>query len=666
MTQARSCPASSFLWSRCSGRLAVALLSLLVSAACADKRQATEIVVIVDSDLQVGSELKSLTIALFDRAGTSSEPLRSHDLELTAGSGSEAQYTLPLSLVLAPDRQDSARDFRLVVTGRDSADNVVVEQQAIASFRPGFSLRLDVFLGQRCARTLCLVDGQRSAKTCNLETGRCEEPAPSALPSAGPGSLAGYTRSDSAVPGVASSDAGASDAAMDAGQPVADARDDGGLVPHASGDAAVGGSLDLTVRELSRGGLRPVVAASTSGRAAVFWLQPTSTAPPHNELWVEHYHPSSGWGLPLNLSTKRLPDEDEDDLNAVMDESGNITLVWLRSSLPLGRRYIAASESWQPEATIGTGAAYETPALALDPSGNVMVGWAQLGSDLKSARFDAAKAQWNTLVGAISDTHTRTTAPVSLAADGQGNVFASWLANDLTSGVFANRYSPASDRWEGPTLIEHTDQLGGGQPALAAAKEGSAFAIWDLAIDSPGGGFNIFANVYDPARMSWSFTMPNDPRSLLGGGLSPKVIANPLGGFVVFWDDSTRTASASGSLGPAQTVGRPSTLALVERDQIAIAADARATLFAAWAQLVPAGIDVGYSYVARAGAAPTDRWADITLLGAALPDAVALQTTGYPQLALGAPGAALIAWSEQASGASSVLRARWVSYPSAP
>jgi hypothetical protein len=158
--------------------IALPLLALLsaFTAGCGKDAPETLIRLIIDSDLEVGTELTKLEVRIFDRDGK--EELRRQDFALgTKREG--ARYALPLSIKLAPDSQGSSADFRLVVTGigpvgEGGSDVEVVEQQATASFRPGQALRLDVFLARNCLFKLCRdAEGGLQSQTCDVETGTC-------------------------------------------------------------------------------------------------------------------------------------------------------------------------------------------------------------------------------------------------------------------------------------------------------------------------------------------------------------------------------------------------------------------------------------------------------------------------------------------------------------
>jgi Protein of unknown function (DUF1566) len=189
---------------RLRGALAALALPLF---ACEAPATLTQILVVVDSDLTVGSELTAIQVGVFDRTG-SGEALGTRSFQLASEVQSPLTFTLPLSFGIAPSSRSSGRDFKLVVTGRGRPDGLpsetdVVEQKVIAAFVPGQSLRLGVFLARPCYTKLCR---EEAAGELTCVRGDCVDvPVLTDLPRADSTPLAGY------VPPVrVGSDAGSS------------------------------------------------------------------------------------------------------------------------------------------------------------------------------------------------------------------------------------------------------------------------------------------------------------------------------------------------------------------------------------------------------------------------------------------------------------------------
>jgi hypothetical protein len=138
-------------------------------AGCGSEDKPTSVLVRVESDLNVGSELTEVRIQIFDRAG--GNELSSRSIALTATEGLPAQFTLPASFALVPSERD-VTDFRLVLTGRGplggGAVMDVIERQAIGTFVPHEQVLLPMMLSRSCLGVLCPAAMEpRSDLTCS-------------------------------------------------------------------------------------------------------------------------------------------------------------------------------------------------------------------------------------------------------------------------------------------------------------------------------------------------------------------------------------------------------------------------------------------------------------------------------------------------------------------
>lgn len=148
------------------------LLCALAVLGCGDSETAakTAIVVIIDSDLDVDSELKSIQVGVLSTDGKPHGSPQSFELSKVKAAG---KRTLPFRVRLEP-ANSSEDEFVLVVGGVGPDGKIVVEQRAVVQFRAKATAELNVFLGRKCVGVLC--DG--ATTTCDRETGRCEEATP--------------------------------------------------------------------------------------------------------------------------------------------------------------------------------------------------------------------------------------------------------------------------------------------------------------------------------------------------------------------------------------------------------------------------------------------------------------------------------------------------------
>jgi hypothetical protein len=178
---------TSWLW--------VVVLGLF--AACQTADPATEVLVVVDSDLSVGSELTKLHVQVFE----GDDKARTHDFNLASKPTRANEYALPLSYSLAP-ATGGAPKFRLVVTGRardaDNKEIDVVERRVNSQFSAGVRTRLDIRLERSCLNQLCRTESEGSGQqTC--VAGGCVAVRTEDLPTAGVGELGGFTASTSTL-----------------------------------------------------------------------------------------------------------------------------------------------------------------------------------------------------------------------------------------------------------------------------------------------------------------------------------------------------------------------------------------------------------------------------------------------------------------------------------
>lgn len=150
-----------------------ALLFALLLGSCVQREPATEILVVVHTDLAAAA-LDSVQIRILSPTALESDepPAREYRLAASPDAG---EYALPLSFSLYPEQNQSRKAFRLVVTGLQSGE-AVVEQQRFAIFDPERAAVLDIFLARSCLRLLCRdANGQRTNNVCAPASSTCQE-----------------------------------------------------------------------------------------------------------------------------------------------------------------------------------------------------------------------------------------------------------------------------------------------------------------------------------------------------------------------------------------------------------------------------------------------------------------------------------------------------------
>lgn len=217
------------------------LLACLGMAACSSETNpATQIVVSIDSDLVVGTELGRVEAEVAKEDGTRTGA--KHTFKL---SGTSA---LPVSFGV---QKQTANRFLLIVKGFSPAGAEVIEQRVIAEFAADKSVLLQVFLGRGCFNKGC-----PGEQTCTGE-GQCAAPRVARnLPTVEPGAEPGGDD-----PGPSSNNGG------DDGDGGANG---GANAPSTNGGDNAGGNAGNTTGGGNAGGNDPNGGANTGGGVSRF------------------------------------------------------------------------------------------------------------------------------------------------------------------------------------------------------------------------------------------------------------------------------------------------------------------------------------------------------------------------------------------------------------
>jgi hypothetical protein len=123
----------------------------LVLAACSSKE--TQLLVVVDSDLDVPGELSVVRAVLRDEAGKS---LLEHSFAVApSGTSPSAGFVLPMSFGVGPRNGDSSLPITVEVQAISTASEVMFARRAITRFLDGKQLVLPMYLSRLCTATTC-------------------------------------------------------------------------------------------------------------------------------------------------------------------------------------------------------------------------------------------------------------------------------------------------------------------------------------------------------------------------------------------------------------------------------------------------------------------------------------------------------------------------------
>jgi hypothetical protein len=159
------------------------VLGLALGPAGCSKDSVTQVVVEIDTDLEIPGQLNGMGIKVFRVDGDAS--VSYHDVSYTLGSGAR-QVRLPARLTLVPGDSGSPT-FRVEVEGTLQG-SVIVARRAVSRFVRDRSLLLRIELLKECVPLYLACDMGVPPSTC-VRGGRCEPPEidPTTLPPFMPG-----------------------------------------------------------------------------------------------------------------------------------------------------------------------------------------------------------------------------------------------------------------------------------------------------------------------------------------------------------------------------------------------------------------------------------------------------------------------------------------------
>ena len=170
------------------------LLILCLVSSCAEP--ATQLVVVVDSDLAAGDRVSIRAVA---RPGDDPTDMGAESTFDIADAPGPATFVLPLSFGVVPPGSDPARRVEVAVEARNAGDEVTVTRRARTGFVRGRTLRLPMFLAAACRGLVC-----SAGQTCDAGVCVSDEIPTESLMEVNPGGeLDGGPRSDAGAPGCA-------------------------------------------------------------------------------------------------------------------------------------------------------------------------------------------------------------------------------------------------------------------------------------------------------------------------------------------------------------------------------------------------------------------------------------------------------------------------------
>ena len=338
------------------------------------------------------------------------------------------------------------------------------------------------------------------------------------------------------------------------------------------------------------------------------------------------------WSAPEEIS---VPGGSASWSKVGIDAAGNATAVWTRSDglhllaqaaeRPVGGIWGAPTDLSPP---IGNA---ESPTLAVDPAGDVIVAWKQrmAGSEAIEVSYKPAGGSWEgptalEFGSAVVETP-------ALAIDDAGDAVVIWRQGVGGNHVILAASMPAGGTWASPVAIS-SSALNAEAPDVAMSASGTAAAVWQ----SSSGATSVVESNELTLGGSWSGEEAISAPATVTE--PPHVVADPAtGAFTAIWSRSgtglvaeVASRPASGGWNAPESISTPA----LEAHAPVVAVDSAGDAVAAWYRF-----DGSVGSVEGVERAAGGAWASPVRISPVGAEAEA------PQVAMSPAGAAQVVWS---------------------
>lgn len=389
----------------------------------------------------------------------------------------------------------------------------------------------------------------------------------------------------------------------------------------------------------------PQIAFDSSGNAIAVW-QRTNNSGSDRNIWFNRYSASSGsWGSAEPIDNARNASRPQ----IAIDSNDNALVVWVQ---PDGggiykiwaNRYSADTNSWNDSSELieasGPGnSGY--PQIAIDSNGNALAVWYVGASNpsIMTNRYTAATDSWNGSSERL-DTGVDSALSPQVAIDMNGNALAVWEQWDGSRyNIWANRYSAGTDSWGGAELVETNDAGWATSSQVVFNANGDGMVVWE---QTDGSGRNIWFNRYLADSNSWK-----GPEKISGNEdnptYSPQIALDASGNALVVWRQKDGTRFDIWASRYTAGTDSWSSAELIETDNAGdakspqVAVDTGGNALAVWHQ----NDGTRYNIMANRYTADTDSWGEAELI-----EMDNAGDAGSPQIAVDANGSALAVWQQ--------------------
>ncbi len=288
------------------------------------------------------------------------------------------------------------------------------------------------------------------------------------------------------------------------------------------------------------------VAADRSGDFVAVWHH---LAPDADDVHARRFA-ASGAPRGNDFRVNTLTSLSEHQPDVATDAAGNFVVVWAITQNGIGQgisgqRFDSAGTALGAEFRVNTSTTGRprVPAVASDTVGNFVVAWEGYGQvpsagyDVFVRRFDSSGAPRGDQLRVNTHVPGFQTA-VAVASDAAGNFVVAWESNtqaDDATGIFAQRFAASGASLGAEFRVnEYTpdSQLG---PSIASDDIGNFIVAWS-SYRQDGHDFGVFGRRFDAAGAPRGAEFRVNSYTTFGQH-SPVVASDPVGNFVVTWQD---------------------------------------------------------------------------------------------------------------------------------
>lgn len=264
------------------------------------------------------------------------------------------------------------------------------------------------------------------------------------------------------------------------------------------------------------------LVTGATGNVLLAWLSPFSTNYPRSAVWISQYSATTKtWSMPSKIAEPTNSFETLSDIDATMDSSGNVAVIWNNYSSGLSSglwaiRYAASTGTWSAKDKLAdsnsTNLFINGAQIVSGGNGGFVAAWILFDSEVLP-RLPAVQVRrympgtgWGLLENVTAAPHFAD--KLALTVDSRQNVFLLWEEDRSNSKPTASFY----------TAISHINSTTWSAPILAvsAIKKSIYYSYHAMSLAaSPQSGGSVWGDVYIVAGSDMFSTRPKKPQSTL-------------------------------------------------------------------------------------------------------------------------------------------------------